>query len=101
MGQLDPADLKLLSPEACKRLAAFFNMIEAGAPWPEQLSLTRAAFLAKEEDSDLDPMDYRVLLMLPSVYRRWGKIRLAHLKPWISTWDLQQVYAGIEGNGGS
>ena len=31
--QWDPADLKLLSPEACKRLADLYNMVEAGAPW--------------------------------------------------------------------
>ena len=99
MDQWDPADLKMLSKLACSRLADFFNAIEAGAPWPKQLTTARAAFLAKEEDSDLDPMDYRVLLMLASTYRLWGKIRLAHLKPWISTWDKQEIYAGIEGKG--
>ena len=99
MDQWGPADLKLLSTLACKQLATFFNLIEGGAPWPEQLRYARAAFLAKEEDSDLDPMDYRVLLMLPAIYRLWGKIRLEHLSPWISTWDLQEVYAGIEGKG--
>ena len=99
MDQWDLADLKLVSPMACARLADLFNMIEKGASWPDQLSAARAAFLAKEEDSDLDPMDYRVLLMLASTYRLWGKIRLTHLKPWIATWDLQEVYAGVEGKG--
>ena len=87
MDQWDPADLKMLSGVACGRLAELFNAIEAGAPWPRQLTTARAAFLAKEEDSDLDPMDYRVLLMLASPYRLWGKIRLVHLRPWISMWD--------------
>ena len=45
------------------------------------LTFVRAAFMAKEEDSDMDPMDYRVLLMLSSVYRLWGKMRLVDLKP--------------------
>ena len=99
MDQWDPADLKMLSKGACSRLADFYNAIEAGAPWPKQLTTARAAFLAKEEDSDLDPMDYRVLLMLASSYRLWGKIRLAHLKPWISNWDKREIYAGIEGKG--
>ena len=30
--QWDPADLKLLSPQACKQLATLFNMIEGGSP---------------------------------------------------------------------
>ena len=74
-------------------------MIEGGASWPKQLNVARAAFLAKEADSDMDPLAYRVLLMLPSVYRRWGKIRLAKLQPWIAMWALPQIYAGIEGQG--
>ena len=57
LDQLDPADLKLLSREACQRLASLFNMIEEGCSWPKQLNVARAAFLAKEEDSDMDPMD--------------------------------------------
>ena len=47
----------------------------------------------------MDPMDYRVLLMLASTYRLWGKIRLAHLQPWIEEWNLPEIYAGIEGKG--
>ena len=73
LDQWDPADLRLLSKEACKELANFFNMIAGEASWPKQLNLARAAFLAKEVDSDMDPLAYRVLLMLPSVYRLWGK----------------------------
>ena len=99
MDQWDPADLKLLSPLACASLADLFNLVEAGARWPRNLSSARAAFLAKEEDSDMDPMDYRVLLMLASPYRLWGKIRLVHLQPWIETWDMDEVYAGIAGKG--
>ena len=63
--------------------------------------MARAAFLAKEEDTDMGPMDYRVLLMLSSVYRLYGKIRLPQLQPWIETWDLPEIYAGIEGKGAS
>ena len=63
------------------------------------MTVARAAFLAKEEDSDMDPLDYRVLLMLSSVYRLWGKIRLPQLQPWIATWDMQEIYAGVEGKG--
>ena len=63
------------------------------------LTLARAAFLANEEDSDMDPLDYRVLLMLSSIYRLYGKVRLAQLQPWIDSWNMPEIYAGIEGKG--
>ena len=47
----------------------------------------------------LDPPSYRILLMLPSVYRLWAKIRLKHMQPWISSWTTPQVFAGAEGHG--
>ena len=47
----------------------------------------------------MDPMDYRVLLMLSSVYRVYGKVRLAQLQPWIDSWNMPEIYAGIEGKG--
>ena len=71
LDQWDPADLKLLSGEACKRLADLFNLIESGCSWPKMLTSARAAFLAKEEDSDMDPLAHRVLLMLAAVCRLW------------------------------
>ena len=37
--------------------------------------------------------------MLASTYRLWGKIRLAHLQPWIDEWNLPEIYVGIEGKG--
>ena len=85
MDQWNPADLKLLSRGACDELANLFDMIEKGAKWPKQLITVRAAFLAKAEDSDMDPLAHRVLLMLASVFRLWGEIRLVHLQPWIET----------------
>ena len=48
LDQWGPADLKLLSKEACNSLAGMFNMIEKGASWPKQLRIARAAFLAKK-----------------------------------------------------
>ena len=44
-------------------------------------------------------MDYGVLLMLATAYRVWGKTRLIHLQPWIATWDLNEIYAGVAGKG--
>ena len=47
----------------------------------------------------MDPMDYRVLLMLASPYKLWGKMRLVHLQPWIASWDMHEIYAGVAGKG--
>ena len=55
--------------------------------------------MAKEEESDMDPLDYRVLLMLSTAYRTYAKTRLEHLHPWVDSWALEEIYAGIEGQG--
>ena len=67
LDQWAPADLELLSNDACGHLATFFDVIEEGGACPKGLSIARSAFLAKEEDSGMNPVDYSVLLMLPSV----------------------------------
>ena len=86
MDQWMRAEFKLLSREACNRMAEMFMMIEEGASWPEDTTMARAAFLAKDEEPDLDAVAYRVLLMLATAYRTWAKVRLEHLHPWIGTW---------------
>jgi hypothetical protein len=100
MDQWLPAEFKLLSKGACDHLAIMFNMIEGGAKWPDNTTVARAAFMAKEEESDMDPLDYRVLLMLSTAYRTYAKTRLEHLHPWVDSWALDEVYAGIEGQMG-
>ena len=76
-------------------LAAFLNEIEGGKPWPDAFNHGRAAFLSKAEGGSLNPLEHRVLLMLPSVYRLWGKTRLRHLEPWIAEWTVDELYAGV------
>ena len=80
MDQWAPADLKELSDLVYQHLADMMNTIEQGAPWPEALLFARAAFLAKDTNDALNPLAYRVLLMVPIIYRTWAKIRLKHLK---------------------
>ena len=65
MDQWTPADLQEHSGLAYQRLAEFLNMVEKGAPCPEALNSARAAFLGKDPDDKLNPLAYRVLLMLP------------------------------------
>ena len=69
MDQWAPAHLKLLSNKAFEALAMILNTITDGAPWPENMIKTRAAFLPKGERDPLDPTAYRVLFILPSVNR--------------------------------
>ena len=37
--------------------------------------------------------------MLPAVYRMWAKVRLKHLAPWVQQWQLEGMFAGVEGKG--
>ena len=75
------------------------NCIEKGAKWPTQLNGPRVAFMSKDEDDELDPLAYRVLLMLPAVYRMWARTRLAHMQPWIADWTTPEMFAGVQGQG--
>ena len=93
LDQWAPADVKMLSTKAFKYLADMLNDIEGGAPWPEQLNIARAAFLSKGSEDELNPLAYRVLLMLPAVYRMWSKTRLRHLQAWIAEWTPPEMYA--------
>ena len=47
----------------------------------------------------LNPLAYRVLLMLPNIYRLWGRARLEHLQPWVKKWATEDTLAGVEGKG--
>ena len=88
-----PEELMLLPIEAYEQLAVLLNMVEAVAPWPEDMTKARAAFLAKDPDDELNPLAYRVLLMLSGVYRMWSKTRLRHMQPWVETWTLPEMFA--------
>ena len=99
LDQWAPGDFKLLSDLALEKLAEMLNMVEEGAEWPEQLGKARAAFLSKSPEDVLNPLEYRVLLMLPATYRMWSKTRLRHLQPWVAAWAEPEMFAGVEGKG--
>ena len=84
-----PSDFRMLSDKAYEWLAVLLNTIEEGAEWPEQLLHGRAAFLEKDEDDRFNPLAFRVLLILPTLYRRWASMRLATLAPWIKKWQVR------------
>ena len=58
-------DFKFLSRSVYDELANLLSLIEERAEWPEQTKLSRTVFLSKDENDLLNPLAYRVLLMLP------------------------------------
>ena len=42
-----------------------------------------------------DPLAYRVLMILPVIYRKWASARLADLVEWIAEWQTEHMFAGI------
>lgn len=81
LDQWASADLKMLPLKAYGYLADLLNDVEKGAPCPEQLRNARAAFLSKDPEDELNPLAYRVLLMLAALYRMWSNTRLRHMAP--------------------
>ncbi len=94
-----PEDLTLVSPHAAQLLADMLNCIEDGAAWPMQLNKGRAAFLAKDLEKLDDCTNYRILTILPIVYRVWAKARLEDLKPWVQHWKCPEMFAGVDFDG--
>ena len=60
--------------------------------WPAELRKAKAVFLAKKQALSLDPTDYRVLLILPSIYRLWAKTRARQLRGWMAGWRGRQQH---------
>ena len=79
-------------------MAACTNEIEEGASWPE--TFAEGLLLSNDARRDMDPLGYRVLLMLPTVYRLSAKTRMYPLAPWVETWALGERYARNGGQGG-
>ena len=61
----------------------------------------RVALIEKGEGDTLSPVGYRLLTILPALYRRWAGIRLRHLEPWIERWALPEMFAGVPARGAS
>ena len=88
-------DLALLPIEFFDWLAYMLRDIESGSPWPAALLHHRASCLSKNPSKPHDPLEYRVLKVMPVVYRRWAGVRLRHLAPWVATWQLDCMFAGV------
>ena len=90
----EPAELSWFSDQACKCTARLYNMIEKGAKWPEGAEKARAAFLEQDSNKHGQVMNYRILLMLSALCRKWAAIRLSAMQPWINKWAMGEMYAG-------
>ena len=99
VGGWTPADWHMLSSEACAALALLLNNVEGTGRWPASLRTGRLAFLAKEGGDPLDPLCYRVLTILPNLYRRWASLRLRQLREWVLRWAPDECFAGVPGKG--
>ena len=40
-------------------------------------------------------MSYRPLTITAPLYRAWATMRLREMEPWVRTWALQEMFAGI------
>ena len=88
-----PADLTLISRRACILICALLNKIETGnMQWPKPVLTARAAFMAKDPDQLEDPLKYRVLTVLPVVYRKWASLRLKNLEGWTESWEIEELF---------
>ena len=70
-----------------------------GAPQPQQTKWGKAFFLSKVQGFTTDPMEFRALLILARLYRRWAGLRLRDLEGWVQEWQLPEMYAGVPGCG--
>ena len=99
MDGLEPAEINLISMQTYAWIAVLLMLIESGSPWPKGPAKARAAFLEKDEGACDIPRQFRVLLMLPCLYRRWAAARLHGLKDWTDQWGLPQISAGLGSRG--
>ena len=76
MDHWSPGEFKLLSLIACDYLAMLLRLIEGGAPWPCDLVHAKGSFLSKGPCNPHDPLSYRILLLLPVLYRKWASTSL-------------------------
>lgn len=89
-----PAEFAFLSDTVFDWLAVMYNLIEKGAERPDGTHRARAAYLEKKPGVADKVLEFRVLLILPTLYRRWASIRLKHLEPWADLWHMKEAFAG-------
>ena len=92
----EPGEMAMLSRSAYQIIADLLNLVEEGESWPDGMNEERAVFMEKETDNVDDPLKFRVLKILPALYRRWAALRLRALDEWLQKWSTDDLYAGGE-----
>lgn len=92
MDGIPPQDFAFFNAKGMGWIASILNCIEQGAQWPSD-----SLHIAAHPEDSLSPMAYRILLVTPSIYRFWGRMRLRHLATWSSKWYLKDMFAGVSG----
>ena len=94
-----PRHWRHLTRAAVRWLVVLLTLVEAGAEWPRDALHGKAVFIGKPSTRWDDPLTWRVLLILPYLYRVWAKSRLADLEPWAAAWatpDMMALYPGTD-----
>ena len=94
-----PAELALVSWNTCVWIKELFKMIEAGCPWPKPCLHAMVRYLEKDGSKVGDAMSFRPLTITVPIYRRWAAIRLKSMQGWIEGWALEEMFAGVPGQG--
>ena len=89
----------MMSLQTCAFIAVMYNQIEDGAPWPTSSAHALIAYLEKEGAEVGKVMSYRPITITSPIYRGWATMRLRSLEPWVRTWAIPEMYAGIPEQG--
>ena len=92
-------EFALFSDYLLQLLVNFLNRAERMRQWPSSLTIAKAALMHKGDPAHAGPLDLRILLILPALYRRWASTRLRMVSPWVGRWRLREMYAGPPGAG--
>ena len=94
-----PEELHLLPDSYHRPIANLLNLIEDKRELPVGNDQGRLAYLEKDPEDPYNPKAYRLLTILPVLYRRWASMRLGHIAPWTTAWGLDEIFAGVGSSG--
>eukprot|EP00969_Alexandrium_andersonii_P373921 15485094-Alexandrium_andersonii.AAC.1 len=75
-----PHILKCLPPASFDALARLLTLIEEGEQWPSETRQGRTAIMSKCDQNCESVMSFRLLTILPALYRLWARARLRDLR---------------------
>ena len=94
-----PAQWKQLTQLAAHWLVCLLQLVEAGSQWPADCHVARDVFLMKPSTVIENPLTFRVLTILPVLYRAWGKMRINDVTEWTRHWSSKAMYSAQRGVG--